>query len=111
MLEISLKLMSGIDWSEDTGNSSGILMPFLPSETFPFAPSATERVWLGPAENSFKRAGVMVLTRFTDKFQPGCFCVQPPGKLIDDEQAKIPNGPGKGRKGEESFSVLWIQRP
>ena len=54
---------------------------------------------------------VMVLTKFAEKFQPGCFCVQPPLKVVDEAQAKIPNGPGKAVKGEESFSVLCIQRP
>ena len=83
-------------------------MPFLPREMFPFAPSASERVWLGPTENSFNTVGVIVLTRLAEKFQPGCFCVQPPGNWTTDEQAKIPNGPGKGRNGLESVSELWI---
>src|ERR1700716_1581543 len=100
-----------MDWSGDNGYSNCMLMPFLPRETFPFTLSAMESVWLGPTENSFSKVGVMVLTKLAEKFQPGCFCVQPPAKLIADEQAKIPNGPGKFSKGAVSVSELWIQRP
>src|SRR2546425_234152 len=98
--------MSGMDWSGDSGKSNCILMPFLPRDTFPFTLSAMERVWLGPTENSFNTFAVMVLTRLAEKFQPGCFCTQPPVKLIADEQAKIPNGPGKFSKGAVLVSEL-----
>src|ERR1700722_174677 len=86
-------------------------MPLTPREMFPLVPAAEERVWLGPTENSFKIEGVMVLTRFAEKFQPGCFWVQPPGKVTAEAQAKMPNGPGNGVNGDVSFSELWIQRP
>jgi len=56
--------------------------------------------WLGPTENSFNRVGVMVETRFPEMFQEGWCTLQPPGKLITEEQAKPdPGGPGKGRNG------------
>src|SRR5437763_16248381 len=103
--------MSGIDWLGETGNNIGRLMPFLPREMFPFVPSAKVNVWLGPIENSFNRVGLIVLTQFKEKFQPGCFCVHPPGKLMEDEQAKMPNGHGYGWKGALSDSALRIQRP
>ena len=83
-------------------------MPFVAREMFPFVPCARERVWLGPMENSFNTVGVIVLTRFAEKFQPGCCCVHPPLKVVPDAQAKMPNGPGKGVNGDVSVSELRI---
>lgn len=70
-------------------------MPFFDSEMFPLVPSALDSVWLGPTENSFSKRGVKDATKLSDRFHPGCCWMQPPGKLIEDEQAKIPNGPGR----------------
>src|SRR6185312_4709986 len=103
--------MSGIDSSEPRGKSSCISMPLAAREIFPPTLSASERVWLGPMENSLSKFGLMVLTRLREKFHPGCFCTQPPVKLIDEEHAKMPNGPGKGSNGALVVSELWIQRP
>ena len=48
----------------------------------------------------------MVVTKLTDKFHPGCFCVQPPGKLIGVSHEITPKGPPLPVNGEESFSEL-----
>src|SRR6185369_2493025 len=103
---ISPKLKSGIDCSGETGNNSGILIPVAPTEIFPPTPSAIETVWLGPTDNSLSNVGVIVLTRLTDRFHPGCFCVQPPVKFTEDAQAKIPKGPGNGVNGACVLSEL-----
>src|SRR5260370_9491186 len=68
---------------------------------------------LGPTENPFKIVGVIVLTRFAEKFQPGWCSVHPPLNVMSESQANVPNGPAPPlvTKGTELSSELWSQRP
>src|SRR5437773_1666505 len=89
MLSFPLKPKSGTFVPGVTGKSSCKSIPLAPREVLPLLPSHVERVTLGPNATSLISVGVIVLTRFRDRFQEGFLAMQPPGYCSCPIQVKF----------------------